>query len=53
MPEQVTEDPPFRRVGIYVPKELTQLITDMTSVIKDQQAMIRTLVDAWVKRELK
>lgn len=53
MPEQVTEDPQVRRVGIYVPKELTQLITDMTSVIKEQQAMIRTLVDAWVKRESK
>ena len=39
------------RVGIFVPPELTQMVTDLTAVIREQQAMIKTLVDAWVKKE--
>lgn len=40
------------RVGIFVPPELTQMVTDLTAVIREQQAMIKTLVDAWVKKEV-
>lgn len=44
---------PAPRVGIFVPPELAQMVTDLTTTIRDQQAMIRTMVDAWVRREAK
>lgn len=44
--------PQSPRVGIFVPPELTQMVTDLTAVIREQQAMIKTLVDAWVKKEV-
>ena len=39
------------RVGIYVPQELAQMMTDLTTTIREQQMMIRTLVDAWVSKK--
>lgn len=38
-----------RPAGIFVPPELAQMVTEMTTIIRDQQAMIHTFVDAWVK----
>ncbi|MBQ3812851.1 MAG: helix-turn-helix transcriptional regulator [Bacteroidales bacterium] len=35
--------------GIFVPAELVQMVSDLSSTIKDQQKMITLLVEAWVK----
>lgn len=50
--------PQSPRVGIFVPPELAQMVTDLTSTIKEQQAtvreqqaMIRTLVNGWCKEK--
>lgn len=56
-PEVQHKDPaPMPRVGIFVPPELAQMMTDLTATIKEQQvtvreqqAMIRTLIDEWKK----
>lgn len=56
-PEVQRKDPtPTPRVGIFVPPELAQMVTDLTATIKEQQvtvreqqAMIRTLIDEWKK----
>lgn len=34
--------------GIFVPTELVQMISDLSATIKDQQDMIRALVDSWI-----
>jgi len=57
-PEVKPKEPaqPVSRVGIFVPPELAQMVTDLTSTIKEQQAtvreqqaMIRSLIDEWRK----
>lgn len=35
--------------GVFVPTELVQMITDLSTTIKDQQKMITLLVEKWVK----
>lgn len=35
--------------GVFVPAELVQMITDLSTTIKDQQKMITLLVEKWVK----
>ena len=35
--------------GVFVPSELVQMITDLSTTIKDQQKMITLLVEKWVK----
>ena len=35
--------------GIFVPTELVQMISDLSATIKDQQDMIRALVNTWIK----
>lgn len=42
---------PTPRVGIFVPPELAQMVTDLTSIVRDQQAMIRNLVEKWCEKE--
>lgn len=37
--------------GIFVPSELVQMISDLSATIKDQQKMISSLVDTWVKKQ--
>jgi len=37
--------------GIFVPAELVQMISDLSATIKDQQSIIKTLVEAWAKRQ--
>ena len=37
--------------GVFVPSELVQMISDLSATIKDQQKMIRALVDTWIKKE--
>ena len=34
--------------GVFVPSELVQMITDLSTTIKDQQKMITLLVEKWV-----
>ena len=45
------QQPTGARVGIYVPSELAQMVTDLAAVVRDQQAMIRTLVDETLKNK--
>lgn len=42
---------PTPRVGIFVPPELAQMVTDLTSIVRDQQAMIRNLIEKWCEKE--
>lgn len=37
--------------GIFVPAELVQMISDLSATIKDQQTIIKTLVETWAKRQ--
>ena len=49
---QLKQQPiPTPRVGIFVPPELAQMVTDLTSIVRDQQAMIRNLVEKWCEKE--
>lgn len=49
---QLKQQPiPMPRVGIFVPPELAQMVTDLTSIVRDQQAMIRNLVEKWCEKE--
>ena len=45
------ERPAYPRVGIYVPPEFVEMVTDLTAVVREQQTMIKNLVTAWMKRE--
>ena len=49
---QLKQQPiPTPRVGIFVPPELAQMVTDLTSIVRDQQAMIRNLIEKWCEKE--
>lgn len=37
------------RVGVYVPPELAQMVTDLAAAVREQQTTIRTLVETIVK----
>ena len=45
------ERPAAPRVGIYVPPEFVEMVTDLTAVVREQQKMINNLVSAWLKME--
>ena len=34
--------------GIFVPAELTQMVTDLSATVREQQRLIGSLVDKWV-----
>lgn len=35
--------------GVFVPAELVQMVTGLTDTVREQQDIIKTLVNAWVK----
>lgn len=46
-----TETPNGPENGIFVPSELVQMISDLSTTIKDQQKIITTLVETWAKKQ--
>ena len=50
VPAQVPQAPARRPAtpGIFVPAELTQMVTDLSATVREQQRLIGSLVDKWV-----
>lgn len=47
--ESLIDAPKRPENGIFVPSELVQMISDLSTTIKDQQRIITTLVETWAK----
>lgn len=49
--KSLTKTPKRPESGIFVPSELVQMISDLSTTIKDQQKIITTLVETWAKKQ--
>lgn len=42
-----------KSTGIFVPAELAQMVTDLSATVREQQRIIGSLVDTWIKNKEK